>query len=138
VREYLHRRDDLPRRRELEDFPTRDHLRWPPEEKRHSRVGVVSFALAAFAGLLVFALVAVAGYLEATTPGGMDENDPVVMTCGVVVLGAGALQLVALALGIASLAETNRKKVFAVLGVVFSGLTLFGTVALVVLGLLLG
>jgi hypothetical protein len=137
VREYLHSRDDLPRRREADDFAERDYLRWPPEEKGHSRLGVASFVLATFAGLLLFVLFAVAGYLEVSTPGGI-EDGPVAVACGLALLAAGALELVALALGLAGLAEANRKKVFAILGVVFSGLALFGSIVLVVLGIALG
>jgi hypothetical protein len=97
-------------------------------QKPHSRLGVVSFALAAFAGLLLLWAVGFSGYLHFTNPGsgGADPDDPRVLACGVAWLVAWALDLVALG-------QPNRKKVFALLGAILSILILLGPVALMLL-----
>jgi hypothetical protein len=44
----------------------------------------------------------------------------------------------ALGLGIAGLVQKNRKKIFAVLGTIFSALSCMGTISVVVIGLVMG
>lgn len=106
--------------------------------KRHSRLGIASFVLAAAAGLFMFALVAVAGVIEVSTPGGMDEESPAAIVIGLLFILGGLLCLAGLGLGVAGLFDGNRKRVFSVLGLTFNALTILGVLGLLALGLALG
>ncbi|MGU5664526.1 hypothetical protein [Aeromonas sanarellii] len=44
------------------------------EEKKHSGLGIASFITSIVSGLLIFLLIGVAGVMEASTPGGIDEE----------------------------------------------------------------
>ncbi len=89
-------------------------------EPRHSGVGITSFALSMLSGISLFALFGVAGYLESQSPAGMSEEDPTTMLLGVALLGAGMAQFLAFILGAVGLFQPNRKKIFAILGLIFS------------------
>jgi hypothetical protein len=76
----------------------------------------------------------VAGYLELQTPGGMNEESPTAIVLGLLVIGVGLLVLLGLGLGIAGLFQSDRRKVFSVLGVVINAAIVAGTIGLMVLG----
>jgi hypothetical protein len=105
---------------------------------KHSKFGIASFVTALLSALLIFILFIVAGVLETTTPGGMDEKSAAAMIVGLVLFAFLFLSLISAGLGIGGLFEKDRKKIFAILGVIFSLLTLLGTIGLVVLGLAMG
>ena len=109
-----------------------------PAPKRHSRRGIASFVLAAATGLFMFALVALAGIIEVSTPGGMDEESPAAIVIGLLFILGGCLCLAGLGLGVAGLFDGNRKRVFSVLGLTFNALTILGVLVLLVVGLALG
>ncbi|MAG57797.1 MAG: hypothetical protein CMJ83_16040 [Planctomycetes bacterium] len=85
-------------------------------------------------GAAILALMIIAGVMEASTPGGLDDESPTIVLVGLLMLAAGLLDLIAMGLGIAGLFQAERRKVFAVLGTAFSTLTVLGMVALVVVG----
>lgn len=103
-------------------------------EDKHSGPGIASFCLSIIVAVLTFALVCYAGYLEMSTPGGVDEKDPKVMLIGVVFLGLMFLDLIAGVLGLAGLFQPDRKKLFPILGLLGSVATVGGVVALVIIG----
>lgn len=103
-------------------------------EQKHSGLGIASFVLGIVVGVLVFLMVVVAGAMQASTPGGIDEQSPVAVVLGLFILGLLALDMVALGLGIGSLFQSDRKKIFGVLGTLFSALTIAGTVLLIIIG----
>jgi hypothetical protein len=106
------------------------------EEKTHSGLGIASFVTSLACAILVLIMLAIAGVMEASTPGGLDEESPAAMGvgCGMFIFLLGSL--VALGLGIGALFQQNRNKVFPILGVVLSGLTIFGTLLLMLVGLI--
>ena len=57
---------------------------------------------------------------------------------GLFIIAFLLLALIALGLGIGGLVQKERKKVFAILGIVFSALTILGTLSLMVIGLIAG
>ena len=65
----------------------------------------------------------------------MDEQSAVAITVGLLLFAFLFVALAALGLGIAGLVQRDRKKTFAILGTVFSALTILGTISLVILGL---
>jgi hypothetical protein len=105
-------------------------------EPRHSGLGISSFVLSVIIGVLMFCLFVIAGVIEQTTPGGMDEEAVSTMLVGLFLIGFMVLDVVAIGLGIAGLFQANRRKLFAILGVVFASITLLLTGLLMVIGLM--
>jgi hypothetical protein len=106
-------------------------------EPKHSGLGIASFILSILTGVGAFVLVVVAGVVEASTPGGMDENSAVAVVIGLGIIGVTILEILALGLGVAGLLQSNRTKILAVLGVLFSTAALLGMAALFVIGTML-
>ncbi len=105
------------------------------EELKHSGLGITSFITSLVSGVLLFILFAVAGVLQASTPGGMNEESASAVLIGLFLFAFLFVALVALGLGIAGLLQKDRKKVFAVLGTIFSGVTIVGTLFVMMIGL---
>ena len=105
-----------------------------PPELKQSGVGIASFVLSLLSGICLFALFAVAGYMESQSPGGMNEEDPTTMLLGLALIAAGMGQFLAFILGAVGLFQPNRKKIFAVLGTIFSLLAVLAFGGLMVLG----
>lgn len=104
---------------------------------RHTGLGIASFIIALVVGFLAFALVAVAGVLEATTPGGLDEDSPAAMFLGLGLFALVFVNIIGLILGFAGIFQARRNKTFGVLGVVIGSLTLIGMALLLVFGALM-
>jgi hypothetical protein len=104
-------------------------------EAAHSKVGIASFVMGLLVGLGELVLVVIAGVMETSTPGGMDDKDPKVAILGLLLLGGLFLALVGAILGVVGLFEKNRKRLFAVLGLIFNGLILGLVVLLLIVGL---
>ena len=103
-------------------------------ELRHSGMGIAAFVISLVAGLAMLLLFAVAGMLETATPGGMDEESPQAILIGAGMVALLAAELVAGGLGLAGLLQRDRRKAFAVLGLVFAGGGFLLTVLLLVIG----
>lgn len=108
------------------------------EAQKHSGLGIASFITSIVSGILIFALIVIAGVMEASTPGGIDEESAVAIIVGVFLFAFLGASLVALGLGIGGLMHRERKKIFAVLGAVFSAATVVGTIFIMMLGLAMG
>ena len=107
-------------------------------KRRHSGLGIASFVIGCVSAVLILVLLVVAGVMEASTPGGMSETSPAAIAIGLMLFLFVFLSLVGLGLGIAGLFQSERKKVFAVLGTIFGGVTVLGTAGIVALGLSMG
>jgi hypothetical protein len=103
-------------------------------ERKHSGLGISSFVISLGAGFAMFVLFCVAGFMETTTPGGIDEKSGVAVVLGLVIFAVIAVHLLGLGLAIGGLTQKDRKKVFSILGLVFNGLIIVGTIGLIVLG----
>ena len=101
---------------------------------RHSGPGIASFVVALFSGAATFALVAAAGVMQ-SQPGGFDENSPVAIAMGLGLIGVAAMLVLSFVLGITGILQTNRNKVFAILGTAISVLVVVGFCGLLVLGM---
>ena len=126
--------DDDPFKAPLEPFDAGPVGRCNDSEPRHSGLGIASFVVGLLAGIVEFAILAAAGVIEVSTPGGMDENSPAAVLIGLGLLAGLALSLLGVGLGIGGLTQ-RRKKVFAVLGVVVSLLVTLAVAGLLVVGL---
>jgi hypothetical protein len=107
-------------------------------ERKNSGLGIASFVISILTGLSIFAIIVVAGLLEMSTPGGMGEDSAEAMVVGLLIIAMIFVSMLALGLGIAGLVQKNRKKIFAVLGTIFSALSCAMTVAVVLIGLAMG
>ncbi|MEO8001410.1 MAG: hypothetical protein ABI644_06000 [Arenimonas sp.] len=101
---------------------------------KHSKLGIASFIMSIVIGVLVVATVVTAGVMQVSTPGGMDEKATSTMLIGLAIIGLLGLDLVAIGLGFAGVFQKDCKKVFAILGLVFSSGIVLGTVALMIYG----
>ena len=110
-------------------------LRWHVTSKKQSGLGIASFVIACVAGVSAFSLVVVAGVMETSTPGSVDETASVAMIIGFGLFAGVVVNFIGIALGCAALCQANRARTFAVLGLVFNALAILGFVGLVVLGL---
>ncbi len=110
----------------------------PMEAMKHSGVGIASFIMSILLGIFMFLLIAIAGLMAAEAGGAMDEESMGAVILGLFLLAALGLEVVAIILGIVGMFQKQRKKVFAILGIVFSGLTLVGVVFLIIVGLAMG
>lgn len=91
---------------------------------KHSGLGIASFVVSILDWLLSFVLMAVAVIMELATPGGMDETSPAAVVLGLSLFFLFFVAVVALGLGVGGLVQPDRKKVFPVLGTIFSALFL--------------
>ena len=106
--------------------------------RKNSGLGIASFITSIFSGVLIFVVFVIAGVMEASSPGGIDEKSVSAIVVGLFMFGFLFVALVALGLGIVGLLQKDRKKLFAVLGIVFSSVTLVGTILLMLIGMAMG
>jgi hypothetical protein len=116
-----------------------DHtpLDYPPPslEKKHSGLGIASFVISIAVGCFMMALLVVAGILAAhRIPG--ERTYPGQTLVGLLIIFLAAVDVVAIGLGIAALCQAGKNRLFGILGLVFSGLTIAGMVGLMILGLM--
>ena len=104
----------------------------------NSGLGKASFIISIIAGVFIFFLLLLAGILEESTPGGIDENSDGAALLGCSFILLMLAELVALGLGIGGMCVKGRKKVLAILGTCFSAVALLGLMCLALLGLAAG
>jgi hypothetical protein len=107
-------------------------------EPKHSGWGIASFIISIAAGILIFITIVIAGVIGMDTPDALDENETVIGLIGLAILGLMLVDLLAFIFGIVGLLQRDTKKVFAILGIIFSGIILLGTLGLMVLGIAAG
>ena len=100
----------------------------------HSGMGIAAFITAVCGAVLMLGLVVIAGIIETTTPGGMEETSISAILVGLGLMLTALMQLVAFGLGVAGALQADRRRVFAVLGLVFSIGSMLGVVLLMVIG----
>lgn len=103
-------------------------------EPKHAALGIVSFILSIVVGGLMLVTFVIAGIMEMRAPEGMDEQALSTVVIGLVIIGLILMELLALGLGVGGLFQKASKKLFALLGIIFSSLTLIVTLGLIVLG----
>lgn len=103
--------------------------------EKHSGLGVSSFVISVVIGILMFLLFVVAGVIETSTPGGMDEESAAAMLVGTFMFLFLFIEMLAIGLGIAGLFQAGRKKVFAILGITCAVATIILTILLIIVGL---
>ena len=108
-----------------------------PAELKHSGLGIASFIICLLSGISLLVLFGIAGYMGSQSPAGVDEDDPATVFLGLALIAAGLGQLMSLVLGIVAMFQPNRKKIFAILGTIFSLMAVLGFGGLMVLGMII-
>jgi len=98
-------------------------------EQKHSGIGIASFITSIVVGILIFFVIVVSGVMAVSMP-----SEGLFVVVGLFVIALLIADIVALGLGIGGLCQKDRKKIFAILGTVFSSITVVGTIFLTILG----
>ena len=106
--------------------------------KKHSGFGIASFIMSILVGIGAFSVILVAGFVEASNPEGINEESPIAIIVGLCVFGVIGLNILGIGLGVAGLCQSNRSRVFAILGLVFNGLVIMGIIGIMALGVAMG
>jgi hypothetical protein len=101
----------------------------------HSGLGIASFGIATGVGLLMLATFVAAAFIGRDQVGQGQVTHPGQALVGFAVMFLLAVDVVAVALGIAALCQRGRKHLFGILGLVISSVTIVGTTVFLILGL---
>lgn len=107
----------------------------PLDSQRHAMLGIVSFGISIAVGALMLGVFLAAAVLNAGRVQ-HGERYPGQEIVGFAVILLLAADVVALAFGIAAMCQAGTKRLFGILGLVFSSATIVGSVGLMVLGLM--
>jgi len=106
--------------------------------KPHSGIGIASFVIACLGGLAMLGLIVMAGVMETSSPGGMDEDSASAVLLGLSMIGIAFGLVLSAILGIVSLFQTTRKKLFGILGLSISVVIEALFLSILVIGLMMG
>jgi hypothetical protein len=109
-----------------------------PAERKESGLGIASFLIGLVAGAMELVLIAIAAVMATSSPGGMDEKSPQAIVLGLGILAGLALAILGLLTGIVAMLDRRRAKVFAILGVLCSGMVLLCVALLLIVGTAMG
>ena len=102
---------------------------------QHSGFGISSFILSIIAGLGI--AVTFTGLVVAQIQNGViDERSPAMIGLGCLIISCIGCDLLALIFGCCGLFQPQRNKIFAILGIAFSTITLLGLAGLMIFGLM--
>jgi hypothetical protein len=120
---------------DLDDSIDVRHRVYFTDDRRHSGPGVVAFgmAIAAAIGTGIATVLAII-VMEAPQP--VADDDPLLVLAGLLFLACGVTGFAGLALGFAGTFQSDRKPLYAILGLSLNGVVLFGMVVLICLGIL--
>ena len=106
------------------------------EEMKHSGVGISAFVCGLVALVATLFTLGWAGVEHANSGGaGIDEKSPVAVMIGLALFAEIFLGLIAVALGLGSLFQSNRKKVFGIIGLALALTQVLGTVGIIAFGM---
>jgi threonine dehydrogenase-like Zn-dependent dehydrogenase len=108
------------------------------ERTSHSGIGVSSFVLASLGAVSMFAMVVVAGVLESQSPTGMDKESAAAIIIGLGMIGIAFIMLLSAGLGIASIVQSTKKRLFGILGLCMSVGVVGIFLLLLIVGLMMG
>jgi hypothetical protein len=107
------------------------------EERQNSALGLISIITSFFSWAVVITLIIIFTYVEVKQPGRIDsisDESPVALIVGIVFLGVMAVDLAALIVGIVGLFARKQRKLFCILGIIFSLTLIIAVVALMIIG----
>jgi hypothetical protein len=107
------------------------------QPKRQSMIGIASLVLSIFSGLLTIVMFVAAGILGARNPEALDDDGPAAIVLGLGIIAFMFGSLIAIGLGVGNLFESHRTKIFGILGLTFGTISFLGTLALLLLGMMM-
>jgi hypothetical protein len=107
----------------------------PASRQTESVLGIVSFGISLAAGFLMLATFVAAGILNAGRHQ-YGQRYPGQEVVGIAIILLLAADLAAAGLGIAALCQPGKKKLFGILGLVFSSGTVIGAMGIMIIGLI--
>lgn len=116
--------------------PAADLAELRPVARPHAGLGIASFVIALLVGMGEAVLLGYSGYLAVSQPGTMKPDSPSAIILGLLMIAGAALAFLGTGLGLGGVFQTTRRRVFAVLGLVFNVLILTAFAGLVAIGLL--
>ncbi len=105
-------------------------------EEKESGLGKASFFISIVVAFLMLVSFVVAGILSAGHQVRPGKYYPGQMLVGFFIIGLLGVDVVAVGLGVAALCERGKKRVLGILGLVFSSMTILGTLGLIILGIM--
>ncbi len=105
-----------------------------PGSHRQSGLGIASLILSILIGIMLFAAICVAGFMEAATPGGVSDDSPFLVLVGLFVLAGMFGNFVGIVLAAVGLAQKKSAKTVSVIGLSLNIMCLLGVAALMVIG----
>ncbi len=104
------------------------------QEPTQCGIGISAFIMTMLLLIIIICLIGYAGYLEVTTPGGVDETSPQAIIAGLGLILSGVLVLVSLVLSIVSICRKNKKKLFGILALSLNIILFLLVAGLMVIG----
>ncbi len=104
------------------------------EQKKHGWLGIISFVISLVSGFGFFVMIIFAAVVGTNPEIIEDETHPMVIIIGLAAIGLTIMAFVAMAIGLVSLFMPNQKKLFGILGLVFSMMLVAFSVVLFVIG----
>ena len=108
------------------------------ERQGQSKLGIASLAISIFTAIGIFILVLIAGVMESSDIGGIDEESAGAIILGLFIFGFSFLDLLGLGLGIAGIFQKKRERITAIVGTIISSATLIITISIIGIGLAMG
>jgi len=100
----------------------------------HSKLGIASFTIAMISGLLFWGSIVLAIVLE-ESGASLSEIELQEMILGLVLMLVAFVNLVGTGLGIAGVMSKTKKRVFAILGIIFNVMTILIFILFMIVGL---
>ena len=104
------------------------------ERSGQSGLGIASLALSIFSVIISIVLVVIAGVMEVSTPGGVDESSAAAVVVGLSILACLGLNLVSIGLGIAGIIQKQRTRICAFIGTALSSASFAVVVSIIAIG----
>lgn len=106
---------------------------------RQSGLGITSLVISILVAIALFAMFIVVTMMVVDQGGQQPaDNDPRMITVGLVFLGGIGIALVGLILGILGTMQPNTSPICAIIGIVFNGLILLGVGGMICMGAAIG
>ena len=106
-----------------------------PQNLRQSGFGIASIIISVFVGIVLFVMIAYAGYVEMSDPGSVDETAPLAMILGFAIMGGIGMAFLGMTLGMIGCVFPDKSKIASIIGIVFNLLIVLSVCGLMGLGM---
>ncbi len=103
--------------------------------RKHSGIGIASFVMGLIDLVLFFVMVLMAVGVAASAGGQVDEHAPATIMLGLFVIFIGLVCLIGTGLGVGSVLQKQRRRVFGIIGLCLNGGVLLLILLMMVIGI---